>query len=259
MSRQDAAAAIDAGFAAVAAVHSLMSFHQAGSDVDRINCHALDVPVEVNPLTMRVMRCALQLAAASQGAFDVTVAGELVARGVLHRPGSERVAEPDCSWRDVELIGEDRVQLHRPLWIDLGGIAKGFAVDHALASMPLSPHAQVCVNAGGDLRVRGPGMQPVWLRVAPADRLAPVLMIHEGSVASSSGIGAGVAHVHGSRRTPMGEDSFVSVLAEECMLADALTKVVLAMPARADSILCSYGAAAHVYRQECWLTLGARA
>ena len=156
MSRQDAAAAIDAGFAAVAAVHRLMSFHQAGSDVDRINCHALDAPVEVNPLTMRVMRCALRLAAASQGAFDVTVAGELVARGVLHRPRSERVAEPDCSWRDIELIGEDQVRFHRPLWIDLGGIAKGFAVDHALASMPLSPHAQVCVNAGGDLRVRGP-------------------------------------------------------------------------------------------------------
>lgn len=251
--------AIEAGFAAIATVHDLMSFHRVGSDVDRINCRALDAPVRVSALTMRVMRCALQLAAVSQGAFDITIAGELVARGALPRPRSERVAEPDCSWRDVELIAPDQVRFHRPLWIDLGGIAKGFAVDHALASMLLPAHAQACVNAGGDLRVRGPGVQPVWLRVTPADRLAPVLMIHEGSVASSSGIGADPAHIHGSRRTPMGEDTFVSVLAEECMFADALTKVALAMPPGTDSILSSYAATAHTYRRGCWRTMGARA
>jgi thiamine biosynthesis lipoprotein len=259
MTRGAAMEACDQGFASVAMVHRLMSFHQPGSDVDRLNCHALDGPVGVSEWTMQVLRCALQLAAESDGAFDITVARELVARGVLPRPRSRRDAEPGACWRDIELIGTDEVRFHRPLWIDLGGIAKGFAVDQAMASMPIALHAQVCVNAGGDLRVCGPDMHPVYLRVAPADGLAPVVMIRGGSLASSSGIGGEVAHLHGTRRTPMGKDCFVSVLTEQCMLADALTKIVMAMPAQADPILCSYGASAHLYREQAWHTLGLRA
>lgn len=258
MTRATATAASDLGFAAVAAAHRLMSFHEQGSDVDRLNCHAFDEPVRVHDWTMQVLRFALQLAAQSDGTFDITVARELVGRGALPRPRSKQDAEPGASWRDIELLG-DAVRFHRPLWIDLGGIAKGFAVDRALTSMALGSHAQACVNAGGDLRVCGPGMQPVWLRVAPADGLAPVAMLHEGSLASSSGIDADIAHLHGQRRTPMGQDCFVSVLAEQCMVADALTKVVMAMPAQADSILRSHGATAHLYCQHEWRTLGVAA
>jgi thiamine biosynthesis lipoprotein len=259
MSRAAAMHAFDSGFAAVATVHRLMSFHERGSDVDRLNCHALEGPVEVSPWTMQVLRCALQLAAQSDGAFDIAVARELVASGLLPRPRSRRDAEPDACWRDIELIGNE-VRFHRPLWIDLGGIAKGFAVDRALASIPMETNARVCVNAGGDLRVRGPGMQPVWLRVAPSDGLAPVMMIQDGSIASSSGMETNAAaHVHGAHRTPMGKDCFVSVLTDVCMLADALTKIVMAMPADADPILRSYAATAHLYRGQAWRTLGAPA
>jgi thiamine biosynthesis lipoprotein len=235
-----------------------MSFHEAGSDVDRLNCHALEEPVRVHAWTLQVLRFALQLAARSEGTFDITVARELVGRGALPRPKSKWDAEAGASWCDIELL-DDAVRFHRPLWIDLGGIAKGFAVDRALTNMPLEPHAAACVNAGGDLRVCGPGMQPVWLRVAPDDGLAPVAMLHEGSLASSSGIDTDIAHLHGQDRTPMGQDCFVSVLAGQCMAADALTKVVMAMPAQADAILRSYGATAHLYCQREWRALGAAA
>lgn len=258
MTRDAAVRTCDLGFAAIATVHRLMSFHEPGSDVDRLNCHALDVPVRVSEETMQVLRCALRLAAESDGAFDITVARELVARGLLPRPRSRRDAQPGACWRDIELIDTNEVRFHQPLWIDLGGIAKGFAVDRAFESMPVDHCAQVCVNAGGDLRVRGLGMYPVWLRVAPADGLAPVVTIQDGSLASSSGIGTDGAHVHGKQRTPMGEDCFVSVLTERCMLADGLTKVVMAMPEEAERILSSYEATAHLYRQRAWHTLGAR-
>lgn len=259
MKRAAAAAACDLGFAAVATAHRLMSFHETGSDVDRLNCQALQGPVRVHDWTMQVLRFALQLAARSEGIFDITVARELVCRGALPRPESQHDAAPGASWRDIELLGDNAVRFHRPLWIDLGGIAKGFAVDQALASMPLESDAQACVNAGGDLRVCGPGMHPVWLQVAPADGAAPVAMLHEGSLASSGGVDADIAHLHGQRRTPMGQDCFVSVLAERCMVADALTKVVMAMPAQADAILRSYGATGHVYCQREWHSLGVAA
>src|SRR5262252_5228421 len=66
--------ALEAAFAAVAAVHRLMSFHDAASDVSRLNRDALHAPVRVDPRTWSVLAAARRVSAASSGLFDVTVA-----------------------------------------------------------------------------------------------------------------------------------------------------------------------------------------
>ena len=84
------------------------------------------------------------------------MAPALVARGHLPRPA--KAPEPDgaASWRDIRLLPENRIRFRRPLWIDLGGIAKGHAVDRAVEEALRFAPFQVSVNAGGDLRVAGP-------------------------------------------------------------------------------------------------------
>jgi len=258
----EANAAIDRGFAAVAEIHRLMSFHEAGSDVSRLNREAAKHAVDVHPHTFAVLRHAQEFSAASDGAFDITVAPNLVAWGYLPHPDAP---EPDskASWRDIEL-DNGRVKFRRPLWIDLGGIAKGYAVDAAIAAMALSPAIQCCVNAGGDLRITGPEAEPVRLRLAmPVDPI-PVVTLQDGSLASSSGREnmrevAGqpvIPHVNGRSRAAAPHDVFVSVAAPLCVAADALTKVVLACGDASESILGNWGATAYIYDYRGWTTLG---
>jgi FAD:protein FMN transferase len=261
----DAHRAIDRGFAEISIIHSLMSFHEKASDVTRLNMTAHREPVAVHPHTFKVVRRAVALAADTGGVFDPTIGGHLVRWGLLPSPDPSDTPDPRASWRDIELLEENRVRFRRSLWIDLGGIAKGFAVDRAIEALEVEPETQCCVNAGGDLRVSGPSAERVQLKVEPAKQTVPIIEIENGSVASSSGYGLSGRcegkttgpHVDGTRRRPVGARSFVTVLAEDCMTADALTKVVLAKGPKSDSALRRENAAAYLYNaRHGWRTLG---
>jgi len=259
--------AIEQAFEAVAEIHRLMSFHEDGSDVSRLNRSALFQPVAVDPRTLEVLEWSRRFAEASDGAFDITVAAELVDWGLLPRPDSRYQPDGRGSWRDIEILPDGTVHFQRPLWIDLGGIAKGYAVDRAVERLRLSGIAEACVNAGGDLRVLGPEALRVHLDPRHGrQRRVPVLEIANASVASSGGHGLRRhervvgPHVHGTARHPVGARTFVSVVADRCVVADALTKVVLVLGQRSEALLRRHRATAHVRnaRRE-WHTMGGEA
>ncbi|MDA0676278.1 MAG: FAD:protein FMN transferase [Proteobacteria bacterium] len=259
-------AAIDRGFAAIAEVHRLMSFHEAASDVSRLNREATASAVRVDAHTFNVLRFAQDFSEGSDGIFDITTAGRLVAWGFLPRPPGAPEPDPEASWRDVILEGENRIRFAKPLWIDLGGIAKGYAIDQALAAMDLAPGIQAVVNAGGDLRVAGPRIESIHLRSAIEMDEVPVVEIEDGALACSSGRehlkiradGAVGPHVHGRNGRSVGADSFVAVAARDCLTADALTKVVLTAGSEAEAILGQCGAIAYFYEAGAgWRTVGA--
>jgi len=254
-------AAIERAFAAVAEVHRLMSFHESDSDVSRLNRSALFGPLEVDPQTFEVLEWSRCFAEASEGCFDITVAAQLVDWRLLPRPVSAYVPDRQGSWRDVELLPDSTVRFRRPIWIDLGGIAKGYAVDRAIDCLRSAGIPRGCVNAGGDLRVLGREAARVQLEPRHGDeRCVPVLEVLNRSVASSGGgrrhLSVG-PHVHGIARRAVGEHAFVSVVADRCVVADALTKVVLTQGPRSEAVLRRYGARAHVRtaRHE-WQTIG---
>lgn len=250
--------AIDGAFACVAEVHALMSCHDPASELSRLNRLAARTPQPLHAHTLAVLRAALRLAAASEGAFDPCVAPLLERQGLLP---VQRDADGDTAgdWRDIELLDGNAVRFRRPLRIDLGGIAKGYAVDLALEWLASRLEGQVVVDAGGDLRVAG-GALAVRLRDpssgAPG---AQVLELHDQALASSgtrpaqsAGQPARSDHLvdpH-SARSPGGPFS-VSVVAGDCLHADALTKVVLfAPPALAERVLREHGARAVVQAGE---------
>jgi len=259
--------AIDAGFAAVAEIHRLMSFHEPDSDVSRLNRAGGGSAVCVDPHTFAVLTQAQHMAEASNSVFDITVAPDLVAWGFLPRPEGPE-PDPAASWRDIELTVPNIVRLHKPLWIDLGGVAKGYAVDRAMTAMNLSADVQCSVNAGGDLRVQGPAPERILLRAPVDGGQVPIVELENASLASSSGrdnlrsldnaeVGP---HVHGGTHKSVGTQSFVSVVAQDCIVADALTKIVLALGAGADAILKAHNATAYLHdgqRDRGWRTFGA--
>ena len=115
--------AIEEAFEEIAIIDRLMSFHRPESDLTRLNRSPAGKAVAVDPRTVEVFACALELAGNSKGIFDVTVGAELAARGVLPRPSLQDAPDSAGSWRDIEILGDDRIRFHRPLWADLGGIA----------------------------------------------------------------------------------------------------------------------------------------
>jgi thiamine biosynthesis lipoprotein len=147
--------ALRAGFAAVARVQRLMNYHDAGSDVSRVNRLAARRPVAVHPWTAAVLHRAARLHRESGGLFDITIAPTLARGGWLPRCRPRR-ADPRATAADIEILPGRRVRFRKPLAVDLGGIAKGYAVDRAVSVLRRAGALSGTVNAGGDLRVFGP-------------------------------------------------------------------------------------------------------
>jgi FAD:protein FMN transferase len=247
-------AAIDEAFACIERVQQLMSYQDADSDVSRLNRTAPHRALAVNPHTYRVCEAALQFARESEGAFDPTVAARLEEFGILPHAGN--AADAHATWRDIELCGDNHIRLHRSLRIDLGGIAKGYAVDRAIAVLQKRDIENALVNAGGDMRVIGSRPQFAHLRHPEAPlHTAHTLTLQNAALATSaayfsrraSSTGEVSALIDARSGEPYVGRRSVSVRAFECMSADALTKVVLfAPPGLAAACLAAQGADAHV-------------
>jgi len=258
---RDAHAAIDAAFAEIERVHRAMSFHDADSELSRLNRDAERTPQSVGPQLWRVLRAGLALARASAGRFDPTVAARLVRSGHLPVPAHAPEPDPRATWRDVELLPQRRVRFRRALWLDLGGIAKGYAVDRAVAVLRAHGVRAGVVNAGGDLRAFGATEETVLVRDPSNPRQSrPLLRLREGAVATSAGYFS--ANTHGSALVDprsdarLGSDVSVSVCAPRAIWADALTKVALADPTAAAPLLRRLHAqAALLDRHGAWRSL----
>jgi len=240
--------AVESAFLAIAQVHRLMSFHDPESDVSRMNRDAWHKAVRIHPWTWRVLKSAQEFARTSDGIFDVTMAGRLVKSNYLPRCGR---GSGRGSWRDIVLKGNKNVRFRRPLLIDFGGIAKGFAVDRAVEILKRKRVVEGIVNAGGDLRVFGSASQFVRLRHPnEPNRAAGVMRLRERAIATS---GIYFAAKKDRRRcvspildarTDRAAHDFISVTvgAANCMTADALTKIVFALRGEAAPLLAQYSA-----------------
>jgi FAD:protein FMN transferase len=253
-SPQETDAAVDAAFHAIAAVHRLMSFHEDGSDVSRLNREAAAEPVAVHPWTLEVLEAAFDLHRRSEGVFDIAVAPVLQNLGFLPlhdheaRVRSTGVGEPFGILPDGRIAFRDR-----RVRIDLGGIAKGYAVDRAVAVLRDRGIAQGIVNAGGDLAVFGSRPEAVHVR-DPRDPAVALCVVDVANAALATSGGrfdpmaaraqTESAVIDPRTAAPVTGRLGATVRAPTCMLADALTKIVMAMGEGAAPLVASGGASA---------------
>jgi len=245
--------AIACAFNAVAEVHALMSYHDADSEVSRINRFGFTQMVPVHEHTWHVLSTAREMAEISGGLFDISVAPTLTRLGFLPRHRDFPRISGQGDWRHVELLSGQRVRLTRRIRIDLSGIAKGYAVDIAIQALQTRGMVAGCVNAGGDLRLFGDTAQTIHVRAPHAPmQVLPLVELSEGAAATSAAYFSQRRHagqmiaplIHPHTRTPCGTQRSITVLAQACMHADALTKVVHADAAQAAKILAHYNARA---------------
>ncbi len=254
----DAATAVERAFRAVEEVQRLMSYHDPDSEVSRINREAARHEVPVSPHTFRVLQAACAFAQASGGLFDITVAPTLAALGFLPRHADFPRASGQGDWRHVELLSDGRVSLTRRVRIDLGGIAKGYAVDRAIDVLKTRGMHTARVNAGGDLRLFGVAPQVVHVRRPGAPGgLLPLVEMSAGAAATSADYFSArrvrghwvTPLIHPRTRTSCPRGRSVTVLAPDCLTADALTKVVHADPERAPAVLARFSARALILQE----------
>jgi FAD:protein FMN transferase len=151
------------GFARVEAeferLEALLSRFRPDSELSRLNREG---SVEAGPDLLRVTRLALEARERSGGLFDPTVLDAVVAAGydrsfeLVPVDGPAEAAGAPCGG-GIRIEG-DRIELDPGTHLDLGGIAKGYAVDRTVEL--LAAYGPCLVNAGGDLAVRG-GAWPV--------------------------------------------------------------------------------------------------
>jgi thiamine biosynthesis lipoprotein len=254
-------AAIEDAFSSVATVHTLMSFHLETSDVGRLNTTAWARSVGVHRWTFRVLETAVDLYRRSMGIFDIAVAPALQNLGLLPpdkypcaRTNRSSSRTDPATTASIELLSDDRVRFHHPdLRVDLGGIAKGFAVDRAVEVLRARGVPHGIVNAGGDLAVFG--SRPENIAIRDPRRASQILLgldIWNEALASSGyrldllqpSRSLETSIIDPATRLPARAIVGTTVVAPSCMLADALTKTVMLMGTSAGHLLDHYRACA---------------
>jgi thiamine biosynthesis lipoprotein len=147
----------------------LMSTYKPESQLSQLNEHGFERPVVLDPGIIEVVERALEMSRISGGAFDVTYAsvGYLYDYRAHRRPTDDQIAAalPGVDYRQVEVdAAASTIRfLRQGVRIDLGGIAKGYAVDRAIEKLRALGIDHAMVNAGGDTRLLGDRRGKPWI------------------------------------------------------------------------------------------------
>ena len=256
---------IQAAFAEINQVDELMSAYKSDSEISRANENAAERAVPVSESTYEVLQRSIEFSKLTDGAFDITV-GPLVdlfrdAANKQVAPSEEQIAQAKAKvgFEKLKLDDKNRtVQFAvEGMRLDLGGIAKGYAVDKAIQAMQLCGAIGAMVDIGGDIRCFGvpPKGKTHWLIAIQdpnsaiegigGDGLLLTLKLAHGAVATSGDyqqfvLIEGKRHSHIiNRNTGISAEglSSVTIIADNATDADALATALSVMGAEKGLVL----------------------
>ena len=161
--------AIDAVMDDMRRTDELMSTYKPESQLSQVNAHAFERPVKVDPDIIDVVAKALEYSRLSDGAFDITYAsvGYLYDYRAHVHPSQAQIdaALPSVDYRQLKVDRKSNTIrfLKKGMRIDLGGIAKGWAVDRGVEILRGLGIEHAMVNAGGDTRLLGDRLGKPWI------------------------------------------------------------------------------------------------
>ncbi|WP_133471109.1 FAD:protein FMN transferase [Paraglaciecola marina] len=150
-------------------IDSLMSPYKPSSELSKLNAEASLGPVVVSEELYDLISLAIELSQETQGAFDITFAsvGFLYDYRENQKPEQENIDEllPAIDFRHIKLSEATHSIFfaHKNVKIDLGGIAKGHAVDNSIHILQQMGIKYALVTAGGDTRLLGNRLDKPWM------------------------------------------------------------------------------------------------
>lgn len=255
---------------ALEAVDHRMSLYRPDAELMQFNRHAATTPMALSAELMTVLQAGQRVAALTEGAFDMSVAPLVLAwgfgpearRGI---PDAQLLAQRRATTGHHHLLLDPARGLAAKrlpgLQLDLGGIAKGHGVDRAAQVLQAQGVADYMVEVGGEVRTAGRNAQgrPWQIGIEEPDAVpqrARLVVPLSGLSMATSGDYRNYFE-EGSRRYSHGIDpksgepvehglASVTVVAQDCMQADALATGLIVMGPQAGLALArQQGIAAH--------------
>jgi FAD:protein FMN transferase len=202
---------IESAFEAVSTVERLMHPTRPGSDLAALRACAPQSALQVHDWTWAVLELCQRLNQASRGRFDpclVTAPGRM---------------------SDLKLLPGSRVMPRIAMHVDLGGVAKGYAVDRAIDALRGQKCSGGLVNAGGDMAEFGAREHLIVCRRSQGAGI--IVRLRDAALATSdTHHGARPSehrgYYHGADRDAT-VSGHVTLIAARAAIADALTKCLL--------------------------------
>ena len=248
-SKQQADQAIAAVMAEMRRIDQQLSPYIASSELSRVNQQAYQQPLVISDELYSLIERSLHYSHQSEGAFDITFAsvGYLYDYRTGQRPSKDQLTKKlaAVNYRAVKLDPEQRTVrfLHPDTRIDLGGIAKGYAVDRGVEIVVSHGLVSAVVSAGGDSRILGNRGDRPWMMGIRHPRKGEgefaVKIPLEDTALSTSGdyerffMDDEQRRVHHILNPQSGESATgvqsVSILAEQAIDSDALSTTVFVL------------------------------
>jgi len=231
-------------FSEIARIENLLSRYKEESEISRLNSQGR---IEASPETLYLFERSGEFWQATQGAFDITV-GPLLARWGFYARGF-RIPDDSGIEEARRLIGFDKIKISdniiefekEGMQVDLGGIAKGYAVDSAVKKLKQAGIKSALINAGGDIYCLGDKDGSPWRIAVKAGRdsgFTDYLELKDKAVATSGDYeqyffigGKQYSHILDPRSGRPADSgiSSVSVIAADCLTADALATSIFVL------------------------------
>ncbi len=267
-----ATSASNAAFKSVEELDAIMSDYRATSELMLLCGRPAGRWVKVSNHLFRVLEKSQELAKQTNGAFDITV-GPVVrlwrrARRTGQMPDKQSLANAKelIGYQKLDLNQRTRsVRLAKPgMFLDLGGIAKGYAADEAMAVLKRRGINRALIAAGGDIIVsRPPPGARGWVvgiaRVEPGDEPPEDCLLLSDAAVSTSGFREQNVEISGVRyshivdpRTGLGltSDVSVTVVARSGIVSDSIATAASVMgPERGLKLISSTKGAMGIIRQ----------
>ncbi len=216
-------------------IHQTLSFHKLDSELSALNIALITAPnarFTMSADLQNVVTFAQQVFEHSNGYYDISIAAPLVAS--KHLPAhlfTDKAAlleQQFGCFADVNLEG-NLISSAKPIFFDLGGIAKGYAVDQAIYLLPKEITGSI--NAGGDMRVINWQKQKVEIKYSQRNSALKKLPMLNTALASSGSYYQenGSQYFDPKTKCYVKVNGSTSVFADRAMVADALTKVIVLM------------------------------
>jgi thiamine biosynthesis lipoprotein len=244
-------------FQEIKRIEQLMSPWIGSSDVTRLNRSAGKEWVKVSPETFDVIQRAQKISGFSEGAFDITIAPltqlwrKAREKGVPPPPEEVKKILNLVNFRNLLIQSDGKAFLKKKgMAIDLGGIAKGYAVDRAFEILTSLGYKNLIVNAGGDLRTGGLKYYEPWSigiqNPRSAEKVMATVSVSDSAIATSGDYekfffhqGKRYHHIlNPNTGFPAVGCQSVTILSKDGMTADGLATAVFVLGPEKGYALC---------------------
>lgn len=227
-----ASEAIESAFNRMREIHNRLSFYDIESDLNKLNSTSSASLIYVSSDLVRVLLVCLELNEISNGVFNPAITPVLQELEILPKFSFNIQAAHFSPLQEaIEVQSSNQVLIKKAICLDLGGIAKGYAVDEACRVLQSFGIKNAIVNAGGDIRTFGEQKHKIAIRNPHSPHsMGFDLLIQNQALATSATYNSfnnfkSLSQVDGRTGQLCAEFESVSILAEKCIYADALTKI----------------------------------